>query len=95
MTPRRSVFVFLPQGIRCFHLERSSRMLATGSNDHVVRLWNPVVTKQPLVSLFGHKAAIVDVVVLRHLKAVVSCSQDGVSVSGSENIGSTYQNYTQ
>lgn len=58
------------------------RLLATGSNDCVVRLWNPVVTKQPLVSLFGHKTAVVDVLILRHLLAVVSCSKDGVSVSG-------------
>jgi hypothetical protein len=57
------------------------QLLATGSNDCVVRLWNPVVTKQPLVSLFGHKTAVVDVLILRHLKAVVSFSQGGVSVS--------------
>jgi WD40 repeat protein len=56
------------------------RLLVTGSNDCVVRLWNPVVTKQPLVSLFGHKTAVVDVLALRHLQAIVSCSQDGVSV---------------
>jgi WD40 repeat protein len=76
----------LLQGVRCFCLDRSKRLLATGSNDCVVRLWNPVVTKQPQVSLFGHKAAVVDVLIMHHLGAVFSCSQDGVSVSELENV---------
>jgi WD40 repeat protein len=79
-------FPCLLQGVRCFCLDRSKQLLATGSNDCVVRLWNPVVTKQPQVSLFGHKAAVVDVLIMRHLGAVFSCSQDGVSVSDLENV---------
>ena len=67
------------QGVTCFYLDRSLKVLVTGSNDSVVRLWNPVVTKQPMVSLFGHKSAIVDVIILQHLKAVISCAKDGVS----------------
>jgi WD40 repeat protein len=55
-------------------------VLATGSSDRVVRLWNPVVTRLPLMSLFGHKAPVVDVLIMRHLNAVVSFAEDGVSV---------------
>ncbi|XP_069681349.1 cilia- and flagella-associated protein 337-like [Periplaneta americana] len=79
VTARRTPYIFrLARGVRCFHLERKLRLLATGSGDCVVRLWNPVVTKQPVASLFGHKAAVVDLLVLRHLKAVVSCAKDGM-----------------
>ncbi|XP_021914629.1 WD repeat-containing protein on Y chromosome-like isoform X2 [Zootermopsis nevadensis] len=76
---RKTPYIFrLSRGVRCFHLERCMRLLATGSDDNATRLWNPVVTKQPLVTLFGHKTAVVDVLILRHLRAVVSYSQDGV-----------------
>ncbi|XP_068083456.1 uncharacterized protein [Anabrus simplex] len=76
---RRTPYIFkLTRGVRCFHLERTLKLLATGSNDGVVRLWNPVVTKHPVVSLFGHKKAIVDVLILNHISAIISLSADGV-----------------
>ncbi|XP_049816035.1 uncharacterized protein LOC126263083 [Schistocerca nitens] len=76
---RRAPYIFrLARGVRCFHLERRLKLLATGSSDCVVRLWNPVVTNQPTASLFGHAAAVVDVLVMPDMDVVFSCSTDGV-----------------
>lgn len=76
---RREPYVFkVTRGIKCFHLERSLHLLVTGSNDGVVRIWNQVVTKQPIVSLYGHKAAVVDVRVIKHMSMIVSLSKEGV-----------------
>lgn len=67
------------QGVRCFHLDRELKLLATGSTDNIVRMWNPVVTKSPIATLYGHKAAVVDVRILKHLNTALSISCDGVS----------------
>lgn len=69
---------FTSQGIKCFHLERSMHLIVTGSNDCVVRIWNQVVTKQPVVSLYGHKAPIMDVRVIKYMSAIISFSKEGV-----------------
>lgn len=44
----------------------------------MVRLWNPVVTQRPLVSLYGHKSAVMDVRILRFIGAVLSLEADGI-----------------
>ena len=33
-------------------------MIVTGSNDKIVRAWNPVVTTKPISLLSGHKAGL-------------------------------------
>lgn len=66
--------------MHCFHLDRELQILVTGSADGIVRLWNPVVTKTPMTSLFGHKYAIEDVRILRARQIVLSISLDAVSV---------------
>jgi WD40 repeat protein len=66
------------QGLKCFHLDRGLSILVTGSDDGVVRVWNPVVTKKPIVSLYGHKTDLIDVRILRHMGVIVSFSSDGV-----------------
>lgn len=53
-------------------------LVATGSNDFVVRIWNEVVSKQPVISLYGHKAPIVDVRIIKYMSAVISLSREGV-----------------
>ena len=65
--------------MRCFHLDRVLKLIATGSKDSVVRLWNPVMTKKPIGSLFGHRCAVVDVRIIRNHEAVLSMSKDAVS----------------
>lgn len=72
--------MFVLQGVRCFHLDHTLKILVTGSKDSVVRLWNPVMTNKPVISLFGHKSAVVDVRIFRNLTAVLSMSKDAVSI---------------
>ena len=57
-------YVFkLGWGVRCFDFKTVDRchLLATGSNDKVVRVWSPEVTARPASTLTGHKAGINDV----------------------------------
>ncbi|KAL0278187.1 UNVERIFIED_CONTAM: hypothetical protein PYX00_000083 [Menopon gallinae] len=76
---RRQPYVFkVTRGIRCFHYERSMHIVATGSNDFVVRIWNEVVSKQPVISLYGHRAPVVDVCIVKYMSAVISLSREGV-----------------
>ncbi|XP_075215263.1 cilia- and flagella-associated protein 337-like [Lycorma delicatula] len=76
---RRVPYIFkLTRGVRCFYLDCGLKLLATGSTDNIVRLWNPVVTKSPVGSLYGHKAAVVDVRILRSYNSALSVSSDGV-----------------
>ncbi|XP_063224321.1 uncharacterized protein LOC134532069 isoform X1 [Bacillus rossius redtenbacheri] len=76
---RKLPYIFrVARGVRCFHLERGLQLLATGSGDGVVRLWNPVVTRRPSVALHGHGDSVEDVLVLSEAHLVVSCAADGV-----------------
>ncbi len=57
-------YVFkLGWGVRCFDFKEIDhfQVIATGSNDKIVRLWHPVVTARPSSVLQGHKAGINDV----------------------------------
>ena len=57
-------YVFkLGWGVRCFDFKEINhfQVVATGSNDKIVRLWHPVVTSRPSAVLQGHKAGINDV----------------------------------
>ncbi|KAK6643621.1 hypothetical protein RUM43_005131 [Polyplax serrata] len=73
---RRRPYVFrVPRGIKCFHMEKSLHIIATGSKDGIVRVWNRVVTKQPIISLHGHRESIVDVRILRHMSLIMSLSE--------------------
>ena len=53
-------------------------MLATGSNDMMVRMWNPVVTSRPTSVLGGHKAGIMDIKLHVDKRLVFSYSKDAV-----------------
>uniref|UniRef100_A0A1B6KVY1 Uncharacterized protein n=1 Tax=Graphocephala atropunctata TaxID=36148 RepID=A0A1B6KVY1_9HEMI len=74
---RRAPYIFrMSRGVRCFHLDRSLKLLVTGSKDSIIRMWNPVLTKKPVASLFGHKTCVVDVRILKHLGVIISMSKD-------------------
>ena len=53
-------------------------ILATGSNDMMVRLWNPVVTSRPTSVLTGHKAGIIDIKIHVARRFVFSYGKDAV-----------------
>lgn len=68
----------LAWGVRCFDLRQEVGVLATGSNDMMVRLWNPVVTSRPTSVLGGHKAGIIDIKLYVSKRFVFSYSKDAV-----------------
>lgn len=68
----------LAWGVRCFDLKQEVGVLATGSNDMMVRLWNPVVTSRPTSVLGGHKAGIMDIKLHAEKRLVFSYSKDAV-----------------
>ena len=68
----------LAWGVRCFDLRQEVGVLATGSNDMMVRLWNPVVTSRPASVLGGHKAGIIDIKLHVNRRFVFSYSKDAV-----------------
>jgi len=68
-------YVFkLPWGVRCFDFERIGhfQVLATGSNDKLVRLWHPVVVSRPTAVLVGHKGGINEVKIHTGRRLVIS-----------------------
>ena len=72
-------YVFkLAWGVRCFDIQQEVGILATGSNDMMVRLWNPVVTSRPTSVLGGHKAGIIDIKIHSERRFVFSYGKDAV-----------------
>lgn len=59
-------------------MEKCLHIIVTGSKDGLVRVWNQVVTKQPVVSLHGHREPVVDVRVLKHMSVIISLSEKGI-----------------
>src|SRR5271156_5846333 len=70
------------QGINAFAHSNVLKLMATGSNDFVIRLFNDFVTQMPQMELTGHKAPIlaVEFVHISFLKAqtLLSYSKDVV-----------------
>lgn len=66
------------QGISCFDYSRNWNVIATGSVDHIIRLWNPVSTFKPMALLKGHTMAVLGVLIHEELGQVISYSQDVV-----------------
>ncbi len=67
-------------GVRCFDFVEVGQLqvLATGSNDKVVRLWHPVVTSRPASVMRGHKAGINDVKIHAEKRIVFSYDKECV-----------------
>ena len=54
-------------------------LLVSGSRDHLVRLWNPVMPHRPVAVLAGHSTAVLDLVLCRRNGLLYSFSLDSVS----------------
>ena len=50
----------------------------TGSNDKIVRVWNPVVTTKPISLLSGHKAGLNDVKIRADKRLIFSYDKKAV-----------------
>ena len=72
------------QGVSCFSYSQALEVLATGSLDHMVRLWTPFTPQRPVAVLAGHNTAVVGLATAEHSGHLFSLSQDLVSVGRAE-----------
>ncbi|XP_022258877.1 WD repeat-containing protein on Y chromosome-like, partial [Limulus polyphemus] len=64
------------KGVRCFDYTRRLGVLATGSPDFLVRLWNPYVSSRATAILKGHVTAVIDVRFHESMDFLFSYSRD-------------------
>ena len=75
------------QGVKCFDYSRELDVIATGSADHRVRLWDPYVPSRPMAVLVGHDTMVIDVAVHSNLKVLFSFSHDRVRMGSGRGWG--------
>ena len=63
------------KGIESFDYNKNLNILVTGSLDHMVRIWNPVVTNKPMAFLDGHATGVIGVVIHEGLVQIFSYSK--------------------
>lgn len=56
-----NIIVSIPKGVNALAYSPSLKMVATGSDDYVVRLFNQFVMKMPQMELFGHRSSVLSV----------------------------------
>ena len=64
------------QGVSCFSYSSILEVLATGSLDHMVRLWTPFSPHHPVALLTSHATAVVGVVIAELTQHLYSLAQD-------------------
>ncbi|XP_023779331.1 WD repeat-containing protein 64 isoform X2 [Cyanistes caeruleus] len=64
----------VPKGVNAFTYCRKAKVIVTGGNDRILRLWNPVVNFSPTGKLLGHKHSIVEIVTNEKDQQVISLS---------------------
>ncbi|XP_030124067.4 WD repeat-containing protein 64 isoform X1 [Taeniopygia guttata] len=64
----------VPKGVNAFTYCGKAKVIVTGGNDRILRLWNPVVNFSPMGKLLGHKHSIVEIVTNEKDQHVISLS---------------------
>ncbi|XP_066171755.1 WD repeat-containing protein 64 [Sylvia atricapilla] len=64
----------VPKGVNAFTYCGKAKVIVTGGNDRILRLWNPVVNFSPIGKLLGHRHSIVDIVTNEKDQHVISLS---------------------
>ncbi|XP_017662095.1 PREDICTED: WD repeat-containing protein 64 isoform X2 [Lepidothrix coronata] len=64
----------VPRGVNAFTYCGKAKVVVTGGNDRVLRLWNPAVNIRPTGKLFGHKHSVVEIVTNEKDQHVISLS---------------------
>lgn len=64
------------QGVSCFAHSHKLEVLATGSLDHIVRLWTPFSPQYPVACLSSHLAGIVGIAIAEEPQYLLSLAQD-------------------
>ncbi|KAK3758931.1 hypothetical protein RRG08_016011 [Elysia crispata] len=75
---KKSYVFKIEKGVECFDHSKDMNLLATGSGDHLVRLWNPYMTNKPVAILTGHHTGVIGVAIHEGFKQVFSYSKDAV-----------------
>ncbi|KAL5017844.1 hypothetical protein ScPMuIL_003566 [Solemya velum] len=75
---KKSYVFKLDKGIECFDFNKKLNTLATGSADHLLRLWNPYVPGKPVAVFQGHVTGVIAVKIDEKLLQVFSYSKDVV-----------------
>lgn len=70
----------LQWGVRCFDFVSFNGLsyLATGSNDKIVRLWNPVVISKPILIFSGHKYGLTEVKINPNMALLISYDKHAI-----------------
>lgn len=66
----------IPAGVWCFNLDETIHIVATGSPDCLIRIWNPFVPNRPTCVFYGHHTGIVQLVFQDNGKLLYSLSKD-------------------
>ncbi|XP_039916158.1 WD repeat-containing protein 64 isoform X2 [Hirundo rustica] len=64
----------VPKGVNAFTYCGKAKVIVTGGNDRILRLWNPVVNFSPTGKLLGHRHSVVDIVTNEKDQHVISLS---------------------
>ncbi|XP_048248360.1 WD repeat-containing protein on Y chromosome-like isoform X1 [Haliotis rufescens] len=75
---KRSYVFRVDKGVECFDYNKNINILATGSSDHYIRLWNPYVTSKPITVLVGHATGVIGIAIHEGFRQVFSYSKDAV-----------------
>ncbi|XP_050294962.1 WD repeat-containing protein on Y chromosome-like [Anthonomus grandis grandis] len=77
VTDSKNVYTYkVTAGVWCFALEETTHIVATGSPDCLIRLWNPFVPHRPTCLFYGHHTGIVQLVFQDNGKMLYSLSKD-------------------
>ncbi|CAH0714096.1 unnamed protein product, partial [Brenthis ino] len=66
------------KGIQCFAFDEEAHVLVSGGPDCVIRVWNPFVPSKANVTLLGHHAGIIALVLQNSGQTIYSLSRDRV-----------------
>ncbi|KAJ7397051.1 WD repeat domain 64 [Pitangus sulphuratus] len=64
----------VPKGVNAFTYCGKAKVVVTGGNDRVLRLWNPAINIRPTGKLLGHKHSVVEIVTNEKDQHVISLS---------------------
>nr|XP_023023649.1 WD repeat-containing protein on Y chromosome [Leptinotarsa decemlineata] len=77
MTDPKKVYVYkIVAGVWCFALQEGCHIVATGSPDCLVRIWNPFMPARPICTFYGHHTGIVRMVFQDNAEKLYTLSKD-------------------
>ncbi|CAH1123752.1 unnamed protein product [Ceutorhynchus assimilis] len=74
---KKTVFYKVTEGVSCFALSTSSKILITGSNNGLIRLWNTFLAK-PIALFSEYQQEVIDIQIMESQDLFFSCSNDAI-----------------